>query len=83
MTRPRFFVPAPLTASSSCRELLLGDVEPELLDLDPDRVEPALLAEHDAPLRPDELGGVGLDRGRVVELRGDRARLAREEVVAR
>src|SRR6187431_312954 len=58
------------------REALLGDVEAELGDLDPDRVESALLAEHDPPFRADELGGVGLDRRRVVELCGNRARLA-------
>src|SRR4051812_30441708 len=62
---------------------LLGHVEPELLDLDPDRVEPALLAEHDRPLRGDELRGVRLDGGWVVELRGDRTRLAAEEGLAR
>src|SRR3954469_8758878 len=44
------------------------EVEPELLGLDPDRVEAALLAEHDPALRRHELGRVRLDRGRVVEL---------------
>src|SRR5436190_6987402 len=58
---------------------LLGHVEAELLGLDPNRVEPALLAEHDAALRRDELRRVRLDRLRIVELRGDRARLALEE----
>src|SRR5688572_18043032 len=64
------------------RIALLRDVEPELGDLDPDRVEPALLAEDDAPLCPHELGRVRLDRGRVVELCCDGARLPREEVLA-
>src|SRR5205814_7521391 len=49
------------------RPALLGHGEAELLDLDPDRVEPALLAEHDRPLGADEVGGVRLDGGRVVE----------------
>src|SRR5262249_31451320 len=46
---------------------LLRDVEPELLDLDPDRVEAALLAEDDRSLGADQLRGVRLDRRRVVE----------------
>src|SRR5437764_2690095 len=50
------------------RAALLGQVEPELFRLDPDRGEAALLAEDDPSLRPDELGGVGLDRRRIVEL---------------
>ena len=61
---------------------LLGHVEPELLRLDADRVEPALLAEHDRALRRDELGRVRLDRLRVVELRRDRAGLAPVERLA-
>src|SRR3954463_15635122 len=43
---------------------LLGPVAPELLGLDPDRVEPALLAEHDPALGADQLGGVRLPRRR-------------------
>src|SRR4029079_2976893 len=43
---------------------ILGQVEPELLGLDPDRVEAALLAEHDPALGRDELGGVRLARWR-------------------
>src|SRR5262245_65523698 len=43
-------------------EALLGDVEAKLGDLDADRVEAALLPEHDPPLGADELGRVGLDR---------------------
>src|SRR3954470_13280134 len=43
---------------------VLGQVEPEFLGLDPDRVEPALLAEHDPALGADEGGGVRLDRRR-------------------
>src|SRR3954471_14923388 len=58
---------------------ILGQVEPELLGLDPDRVEPALLAEHDPALGADQLGGVRLDRRRVVELAGDGAALPPEE----
>src|SRR6478609_7507220 len=46
---------------------LLGQVEPELVGLDPDRVEPALLAQHDPALGVDQLGGVRLDRRGVVE----------------
>src|SRR5439155_26477213 len=60
------------------RAALLGQVEPELFRLDPDRGEAALLAEDDPSLRPDELGGVGLDRRRIVELARDRAALAVE-----
>src|SRR5512145_2942868 len=59
------------------------DVQPEPLHRDADRVEPALLTEHDSPLGAHELRGVRLDRGRVVELRRDRPGLAREERVAR
>src|SRR5881409_3060380 len=51
------------------RIALLRDIEAELGHFDPDRVEPALLAEHDPALGADELGRVRLDRGRVVELR--------------
>src|ERR1043165_4786752 len=43
----------------------LRHVQPELLSLDPDRVEPALLAEHDPALRVHELGRVRLGRRRV------------------
>src|SRR5215210_4198189 len=57
----------------------LGHVEPELVGLDPDRVEPALLAEHDPALGANELGGVRLDRGRIVELTRDGAAFAAEE----
>src|SRR4029077_12232261 len=64
------------------RPLLLGHLEPELLDLDPDRIEAALLAEHDRTLGADELGGVRLDRRRIVELRGDGARLTPEQGLA-
>src|SRR5829696_532164 len=60
----------------------LGEVDPELLGLDPDRVEPALLPEHDPTARRDELRRVGLDRRRVVELARDRAALAAEQRVA-
>src|SRR5689334_6632757 len=38
--------------------LLLRHVQPELVRLDPDRVEAALLAEYDRPLRVHELGRV-------------------------
>src|SRR3954463_4439157 len=47
------------------RVLLRRDVEPELFRLDPDRVDAALLAEHDPSLRGDEARGVGLDRRRI------------------
>src|SRR6187431_494694 len=72
----------PFDLLEQCREALLGHVEPELADLDTDRVQPALLAEHDPALGPDELRRVRLDRGRVVELRGDGAGLPDEEVLA-
>src|SRR3954463_7399887 len=62
---------------------VLGQFEPELLGLDPDRVEPARLAEHDPALGADELVGVGLDRRRVVELAGDGTALPPEECLAR
>src|SRR5262249_10162290 len=58
------------------------EVEPELLCLDPDRVEPALLAEDDASCRVDDTRRVRLHRGRVVELARDCAGLPREQVVA-
>src|SRR5688572_15210509 len=63
-------------------EQLFGHVETELGDLDPDRVEAALLAEDDPALGAHEIGGVGLDRRRVLELRGDCAGLPREQVVS-
>src|SRR6188472_739061 len=62
---------------------VLGQVEPELLGLDPDRVEPTLLAEHDPALGADELGGVRLDRRWVVELARHCAALTPEERLAR
>src|SRR5262245_46456916 len=65
-----------------CRVGVLGHVQAELGNLDPDRVETALLAEHDSPLGADELRRVRLGRGRVVELGGAGARLPREEVVS-
>src|SRR5437588_388117 len=52
------------------RPVILGLLEAELLELDPDRVQAALLAEHDPPRRADQLRGVRLDRRRVVELAG-------------
>jgi hypothetical protein len=72
-----------LHAREHIRAPLLGHVEAELLRLDADRVEPALLAEDDAALRRDELRRVRLDRRRVVELRRDRTRLAPEQGLAR
>src|SRR5688500_14057093 len=78
--QPALLRPRPLHRVEQCRTALLGHVETELLDLDPDRVESALLPQHDAAFGADELGCVRLDRGRVVELRGDRAGLAREKV---
>src|SRR3989442_4734331 len=69
-----------------CQELcvpFLRHVEAELGGLDPDRVQAALLAEHDPTLGADELGGIRLDRRRIVELAGDRAALAPEERLAR
>src|SRR5215218_8050651 len=68
-----------LHASEHLGAPLLRNVEPELLRLDPDRVEPALLAEHDLALRVHELRGVRLDRRRVVELARDGTALAAEE----
>src|SRR5262245_24052214 len=75
--------PRPLDGVEQLRKALLRNVEPEVRDLDPDRVQPALLPEHDPPLRADELGRVRLDRRRIVELGCDRSRLPREEVVPR
>src|SRR3954451_8547163 len=57
-------------------------IQAELLHLDADRVDPALLAEDDAALRRDDVGGVRLDCRRVVKLARDGARLAAEQVVA-
>src|SRR6202008_2083708 len=64
------------------RTPVLRQVDAALFRLDPDRVEPALLAEHDAPRRSHELRRVRLDRRRIVELGGDGARLAAEERLA-
>src|SRR5262249_47783375 len=58
------------------------EVEPELFRLDADRVDAALLAEDDRPLRGYDVGRVRLDRLWVVELAGDGTRLAPEQVVA-
>src|SRR3954451_4110061 len=74
--------PELLDAGEQFRPPLLGHVETELLHLDPDRVEAALLAEHDRALGADELGGVRLDGRGVVELRRDCARLAAEQCLA-
>src|SRR5262245_59112035 len=60
---------------------IVVEVEPELLCLDADRVDPALLAEHDSALRPDDVGRVRLDCLRFVELARDRTGLAAEQVV--
>src|SRR5579859_7645385 len=65
------------------RAAILTDVKAELLRLDPNRVEATLLAEDDRAIGRDEARRVRLDRGRIVELRGDRARLAAEERLAR
>src|SRR5207247_8135702 len=61
---------------------VLVEVEPELLRLDPDRVDPALLAEHDSALGGNDVGRIRLDRLRLVELARDRTRFAPEEVVS-
>src|SRR5262245_46124312 len=61
---------------------LLRNVEPELLDLDPNRVEAALLAQDDPAGRADEVGRVRLDGRWIVKLSRHGARLAGEEVVA-
>src|SRR5262245_3487744 len=58
---------------------LLRNVEPELICLDPDRVEAALLAEHDPTLGVDQLGRVRLDRRRVVGVARERDALAATE----
>src|SRR3954447_15408613 len=58
------------------------ELEAELLRLDANRVDPALLPEDDAALRGDDVGGIRLDRLRVVELARDGTRLATEEIVA-
>src|SRR5689334_14005471 len=79
---PALACPKLLHAGEHLGVPLLRQVEPELLGLDPDRVEPALLAEHDPALGGDELGRVGLDRRRVVELARDRTALAPEERLA-
>src|SRR3954447_7064820 len=65
------------------RPRILRHVEPELLRLDADRVETALLAEHHAALRRNELRRVRLDRRRIVELRRHGARLPAEQRLAR
>src|SRR5205823_1236762 len=72
----------PLHLGEQLGVALLGDVETEFLALDPDRIEPALLSEHDRPLRADQLGRVRLDRRRIVELARDGAALAPEEVLS-
>src|SRR5690349_13785352 len=79
---PAFLRAELLDASEHVALRLLRQVEPQLGRLDPDRVEAALLAEHDAPLGGNELGRVGLDCGWIVELTRDRTGLAAKEVVA-
>ena len=74
--------PSALTSARSSACCSVGHVQPEPVERDPDRVDAALLAEHDPSLGADELRGVRLDRRRVVELRRDRARLAGEERLA-
>ena len=62
VTSPRLAVPSLLHAVQQVRVLVLGHVEPELLRLDPDRVDAALLAEHDRAARcatsSDEYGSI-------------------------
>ena len=82
MTSPRFLRAQLLDAHEEVALFVVGEVKTELFRLDPDRVDPALLSEDDAPLGRDELGGVRLDRGRVVELAGHGSGFAAEEVVA-
>src|SRR3954452_20732318 len=74
--------PALLDGGQHLRAPLFGNVEPQLLGLDPDRVEAALLPQHDRAIGGDELGRIRLDRRRVVELRCDRAALTPVERVA-
>src|SRR5439155_1905584 len=62
--------------------LVVVEIEPELVRLDSNRIDPALLAEHDAPLGGDKVRRVRLDRGRIVELTRDRTRLARKEILS-
>src|ERR671923_924453 len=70
------------TSMSGLARPTIRSVEADLGELDPDRVEAALLPEHDLARGAHEAGRVGLDRGRVVELARDGAALAREEVIA-
>src|SRR3954471_1472224 len=58
------------------------EVEAQLIRLDANRVDPALLAEDDPPVGADQRARVGLDRLRLVELARDGARLPREQVQA-
>src|SRR5262245_18918089 len=74
--------PELLDANEQLSLRVVVEIETELFGLDPDRVDAALLAEHDAALRRDDVRRVRLDRRRVVELARDRAGLAPEEVVA-
>src|SRR5439155_25958223 len=62
--------------------LVLGQLEPELLGFDSDRVDAALFAEDDPPLGPDDGVCIRLDRLRLVELCCDRAGLAGEQVLS-
>ena len=64
------------------RVRILGDVEAELRDLDPDRVQPALLPEHDTALGIDDFCRVRFYRFRNVKLAGDRPTLPHKEIVA-
>src|SRR6202051_1039345 len=59
LARPEF-----LHACEHLRAAILGEVEPELLRFDPDRVETALLAEYETALRTDERRGIRLQRPR-------------------
>src|SRR5688572_33336679 len=74
---PLLLRPQPLDLAEQLGVAGLRNVEPELLRLQANRVDPALLPEHDTASRADELRGVGLDRGRVVELARDGAALPR------
>src|SRR4029079_16318795 len=71
-----------LHLGENVRPANLCNVETELFRLDSDRVESALLSEHDRAIGCNEARRVRLDRRRVVKLRRDRAGLAAEQRLA-
>src|SRR5438874_1120908 len=66
---PALASPQVLHLREQLRATRVRHVEPELLGLDADRVDAALLAQDETALGADEPGRIRLDRGWIVELR--------------